>query len=76
VRSVCERFGELFGKPPQFTGVESDTALLSNATATLAELGPLRVPTDQLIEWVADWVAGGGRLLNKPTRFEARDGKF
>lgn len=76
VRVVCERFGEHFGRPPRFTGVEADTALLSNATATLAELGPPRVPADQLIEWVVDWVASGGRLLNKPTKFEARDGKF
>jgi nucleoside-diphosphate-sugar epimerase len=76
VRTVCERFGELFGKPPRFAGSEADTALLSNATATLAELGPLRVPTDQLIDWVADWVANGGRLLNRPTKFEARDGRF
>jgi nucleoside-diphosphate-sugar epimerase len=76
VRSVCERFGELFGKPPRYTGSESDTALLSNASATLARLGPPRVPADQLIEWVAAWVAAGGRLLNKPTRFEARDGRF
>ncbi len=76
VRTVCERFGEHLGKPPRFTGVESETALLSNATATLAELGPPRVTADQLIDWVADWVAGGGRLLNKPTKFEARDGKF
>jgi nucleoside-diphosphate-sugar epimerase len=76
VRSVCERFGERFGRPPRFTGAESETALLSNAAATLAELGPPRVTADQLIDWVADWVSGGGRLLNKPTKFEARDGKF
>ncbi len=76
VRAVCGRFGELFGKPPRFTGAESETALLSNATATLAVLGPPRVPAGQLIEWVADWVGSGGRLLNKPTRFEARDGRF
>lgn len=42
----------------------------------LAVFGPLRVPTDRLVEWVADWVSAGGRLLNKPTNFEARDGRF
>jgi nucleoside-diphosphate-sugar epimerase len=76
VRAVCERFGELMGKSVRFTGSEAPTALLSDARATLAALGPLRVPTDRLIEWVAGWVAGGGRRLNKPTHFEARDGKF
>lgn len=76
VRTVCERFGELMGKPVRFTGTEAPTALLSDATATLAELGPPRVPEATLIEWVADWVQGGGRLLNKPTHFENRAGKF
>jgi nucleoside-diphosphate-sugar epimerase len=76
VRDVCRRFGDRFGKPPRFTGTEADTALLSNPTATLAELGPLRVSADRLIDWVADWVSAGGRLLDKPTHFEARDGRF
>ncbi|MCE9566126.1 MAG: NAD-dependent epimerase/dehydratase family protein [Planctomycetes bacterium] len=76
VRRVCERFGELFGVAPRFTGTEGDTALISNATAGIATLGPLQVRTDRLIEWVADWVKDGGRLLGKPTHFEARDGKY
>ncbi len=76
VRRVCERFGTLLGMAPRFTGTEAETALISNASAGIAALGPLRIPTDQLIEWVADWVKRGGRLLGKPTHFEARDGKF
>jgi len=76
VRKIAERFGDLFGVKPRFTGTEADTALISNATAALAALGPLRVPNSQLIEWVADWLTRGGRLLSKPTHFEARDGKF
>lgn len=76
VRAVCERFGSLFGVAPRFTGVEAETALLSNASAGIAALGPLRVSTDELIEWVAAWQARGGRLLAKPTHFESRDGKF
>ncbi|HJZ55984.1 MAG TPA: NAD-dependent epimerase/dehydratase family protein [Gemmataceae bacterium] len=76
VRRVCEKFGERFGVAPRFSGTEADTALLSDATAGLAALGPPRVSTDTLIGWVADWVKAGGRLLNKPTHFEARDGKF
>jgi nucleoside-diphosphate-sugar epimerase len=76
VWEVCARLGELFGVTPLLTGTEGDTALLSNAAAAQAALGPLRVPTDQLIEWVAEWVKRGGRLLDKPTHFEARDGMF
>ena len=51
-------------------------ALLSNAAAGIAALGPPRVPSGQLIEWVADWLKRGGRTLNRPTHFETRGGKF
>jgi nucleoside-diphosphate-sugar epimerase len=76
VRDACARFAERFGVEPRFVGAEADTALLSDATAGLAALGPLRVSADELIVWVADWVKAGGRLLDKPTHFWARDGKF
>ena len=76
VRRVGARFGELFGVVPRFTGTEGETALISNATAGIAALGPLRVSLEELIVWVANWLKHGGRLLGKPTHFEARDGKF
>jgi nucleoside-diphosphate-sugar epimerase len=76
IRKTCERFGELYGVAPRFSGNESATALISNATAGIAALGPIRVPGEQLLEWVADWVKRGGRHLDKPTHFETRDGKF
>jgi uncharacterized protein YbjT (DUF2867 family) len=76
VRDVAERLGRLLGKPVRFTGTESDTALLSDARLGLERLGPLRVGVDQLLVWVADWVARGGRHLGKPTHFESRDGAF
>ena len=64
------------GVAPRFAGTEAETALLSNATHALATLGPPRVPANTLIEWVADWLQRGGRVLNRPTHFEARDGRF
>ena len=76
VRDVCERFAKRFGVAPKFTGTEADAALISNAAGGIAALGPLRVSESQLIDWVADWLLRGGRLLAKPTHFEARDGKF
>jgi hypothetical protein len=30
----------------------------------------------ELIEWTADWLQADLPLLNKPTGFEKRDGKF
>jgi nucleoside-diphosphate-sugar epimerase len=76
VRTVSERLGKLMNRPVRFTGSESTTALLSNARLGLKTLGPLRANADQLIEWVANWVAHGGRCLGKPTHFENRDGRF
>jgi hypothetical protein len=29
-----------------------------------------------MVDWVAEWVARGGRALGKPTKFEVRDGRF
>jgi nucleoside-diphosphate-sugar epimerase len=76
VRAVAERFGNRMGRPVWFTGVEADTALLSDARRALDAFGPMRVRTDQLIEWVAQWVMAGGRTLGNPTHFESRDGRF
>jgi hypothetical protein len=76
VRAMCEHFAKRFGVSPRYTGTEADTALLSNAANGIATLGPLRVSPEQPADWVADWLERGGRLLDKPTHFEARDGKF
>ena len=76
VRELGERFSRRLGKPVHFTGTESATAFLSNAEAGLKHLGSPRISTLQLIEWIADWVAKGGKSLGKPTHFESRDGRY
>jgi Nucleoside-diphosphate-sugar epimerases len=76
VRDLAHRFGDLFGRPPILAGEEADTALLSNAARALALFGPPEVPLETLVRWCAAWQRCGGRLLNKPTRFEARDGRY
>jgi nucleoside-diphosphate-sugar epimerase len=76
VRRVAQRFGELFGVEPVLLGVESESALLSNAARCFRLFGYPTVSVDQLIEWTAHWIRTGGPTLNKPTHFEARDGKF
>jgi nucleoside-diphosphate-sugar epimerase len=76
IRKVAQRFGELMGRPVMLTGREAPTAWLSNTTKAQRLFGPPTVSLEQLIEWTADWVQGGGPTLGKPTHFEVRDGKF
>jgi dTDP-4-dehydrorhamnose reductase len=77
VRSIATRFAELLGSaPPSFTGSEAETALLNNGGRSHRLLGPPSVPLDRLMAWTAEWLQRGGRLLNKPTGFESRDGRF
>lgn len=75
-RAVAEAFAERFELPCTFTGEPSDRALLSNATRALSLMGYPRVPMGTMIDWTADWIAGSGRNLGKPTHFETRDGSF
>lgn len=76
VRYLASRFGTLLKKSPQFHGTEADTALLSNAARCHGYFGYPSVSLEQMIQWTAEWVQIGGRTLQKPTRFQVRDGKF
>ena len=76
VRDIAERFGQRFGKPPQFTGEEAPTALLSDSSLCTNLLGPVEVTEDELFEMTAHWLKFGGVTLGKPTKFESRDGRF
>ena len=76
VRQVAEQFGQLLGKPVQFSGQESPVAFLSNAQLSYRLFGRPRVTAEQMIVWIADWLARGGSTLGKPTHFQTRDGKF
>jgi hypothetical protein len=61
---------------PVFEGEERNTALLNNAARSFRLFGYPTVSVDEIIEWTAHWIGSGGRILGKPTHFEARDGKF
>jgi dTDP-4-dehydrorhamnose reductase len=76
VRQIAHEFGRRFGVSPVITGSEKDTALLNNAGKAHALFGYPSVTANQLLDWVAGWIEGGGAIHNKPTHFEARDGRF
>ena len=76
VRDVALRLGKWLGRTPQFTGVESSTALLGNAARICDALGAPATPLDPMLGWIAHWVKSSGRSLGKPTHFEVRDGRY
>ncbi|GII92433.1 NAD-dependent epimerase/dehydratase family protein [Sinosporangium siamense] len=76
VRQAALALGEALGKEPRLIGEEAPTALLSNASRCHRTFGYPQITPAELIEHTAAWVAGGGALLGKPTKFERRDGRF
>lgn len=76
VRWLAEEFGRRLGRRPVFLGTEADTAWLSNAARAFALFGYPSVPLATLLDWVAAWLTAGGRLLDKPTHYDVRDGRF
>ena len=76
VHWAATRFGELFGRAPQFVGSEAPTALLANSARAQQLFGYPSVSIHQMVEWIADWLGAGGPLLARPTHFETRDGRY
>jgi hypothetical protein len=76
VRAVAEFFAVRFGRPCRFDGIAGPSALLSDASASHALMGPPEISAESLLELVAGWVEAGGASLNKPTHFEVADGRF
>ncbi len=76
VRKVAETFAEVMKVSVSFEGEEAPNALLSNAQKSQALFGLPTVSTEQMLQWIAQWVMTGGASLNKPTHFENRKGDF
>ena len=76
VRGLATELGARLGVTPRFSGQEAPTALLSDTTLATGLYGYPVVPLARMLDWVADWVAADRPSLNKPTKFEVRDGGF
>ncbi|MEN6333631.1 MAG: NAD(P)-dependent oxidoreductase [Phycisphaerales bacterium] len=76
VRDLAQRIGRALGKEPRFVSQEAPTALLSNASKCVERFGPPATGLDEMIPAVATWVAAGKPVLNKPTKYNVRDGRF
>ena len=76
VRQVAGQLGAVMGKTPEFTGTEAPSALLSNGTKCAQLFGYPTMSLGELIGHTAAWIEAGLPLLQKPTGFQKRDGKF
>jgi nucleoside-diphosphate-sugar epimerase len=76
VRDLAMALGERLGRAPVFHGEEATDALLSNSSRMREVLDVALLPVEMLLDWIVAWISRGGRLLNKPTGYEKRDGRF
>ncbi len=76
IEDLAIALGTRLGRTPVFTGQVAADSLLSNSARMRELLDDPLLPLDTLLDWVAEWVQHGGRLLGKPTNFERRDGQF
>lgn len=76
VRDLAQRIGRLLSKEPRFVSQEAPTALLSNASKCVERFGPPAMSIDEMIRTIVTWVAAGKPVLNKPTKYNVRDGRF
>ena len=76
VRDVAQAFGRRLDRPVTICGQEAPDALLSDGRQAYDFLGRPTVTSEQMIDWIADWLSRGGPTHGKPTHFQSRDGKF
>ena len=76
VRMTALRFGQILDRTVEITGQEADTAWLNNASHSHRLFGPPATSVEQMMRWIAAWLAQGGETWGKPTAFERRDGRF
>ena len=76
IREIAERVARAAGVDPIFEGEERDDALIANVDQLSARLPYTGLPLDTLCAWAVAWIQGNGRILDKATKFEVRDGKY
>ncbi|MCI0514551.1 NAD(P)-dependent oxidoreductase [candidate division KSB1 bacterium] len=75
-REIATQLGDYMDLLPIFTGQEAATELMGNVTELMTRFEPPAVTIDQMIQWVAWWTLHEQPILGKPTKFQARDGKY
>jgi nucleoside-diphosphate-sugar epimerase len=76
VRDLAKKIGARLAIEPMITGTENATAWITDTSEAVRLFGEPVVGIDHLIAWTADWVARDQPSLDKPTKFEVRDGRY
>ncbi len=76
VRELAQKMGARLGVEPIITGTENPTAWITDTSEAVRLFGEPIVDTDRMIAWTADWVTRDLPSLDKPTKFEVRDGRY
>jgi nucleoside-diphosphate-sugar epimerase len=76
IRRLAELIAQTLGRKPRFCSKEAESALLSDASYCMIAFGYPQTSLEQMVSMIANWVASGKKILNKPTKYGVRDGKF
>jgi nucleoside-diphosphate-sugar epimerase len=76
IRDLASALAQRLAVQPVFSASEAATAWLIDTGEAQRLFGEPTVPLTAMLEWTADWVSRGLSSLNKPTHYEARDGKY
>ena len=76
VRKLAEQIGKELKIKPRFVSQKAQTALLSNASLCFSKFGHPQTDLGEMISLIVKWVASGKTVLNKPTKYNIRNGKF
>ncbi|NQT01687.1 MAG: epimerase [Planctomycetes bacterium] len=76
VRKLSEQIGKELKIKPRFVSQKAQTALLSNASLCISKFGHPQTELSEMVSLIVKWVASGKTVLNRPTKYDIRNGKF
>mgnify|MGYP002766416312 FL=1 len=76
VEYAARRMGKGLGAEPIFEGIPQNDAYLVNTMNCTQTFGYPAISAGELMDLQVEWLNSNGRTLNKPTHFEARNGKY
>jgi hypothetical protein len=76
VRALAHEFAARLGRAAKIVGTEAPTAWLTNTQRAQRLFGPPEISLETMLDWSAGWIARDMPSLDKPTKFEVRDGRY